>query len=562
MRAQRRGVWKLLTLFVVLGLVLSACGGDDPDEEGGSTGTTEPAEEKKSGGTVILAAEQEPESLNWLTAAHNSAWGRYIMGLVWPGTWNAGPDGKKEINKDLVTSAELTSEDPQTVVYKINPDAVWSDGKAISADDFIFYWEAQSGQNEAYLPAGTTGYEDVESVVGSDGGKTVTVTFKKKFADWDGMWDYLLPVHAFAAAGGGDKIKGFNQGYVTETLDLTKTPVVSGGPYQITEYTKGQGATLVKNDKYWGEDWESYLDQISIRFITDATAQAPAMENKEADISFPQAQIDLVQQLKAIPGITSEIGFGTFWEHLDMNNENQHLAVKEVRLAIAKALDRPAIVERLPGQFSDDAQVLNNRIYKPGHADYVDHGKEYAEQDVEAAAELLEKAGYAKGADGIYAKGGNKLSLRIVWRDPNERRQQTAELIQAQLKEAGIETQLAPQPNFLFLDEGNFDIALFGWTGGTVLSGQTSIYVPDGGQNFANHKNPKLKEMFDAANVELDAEARADMMNEIDELLWEDMPTVPLFQVPEVLVWRDTIDGPAYNGYTGPTWNAFDWSLK
>jgi peptide/nickel transport system substrate-binding protein len=94
-----------------------------------------------------------------------------------------------------------------------------------------------------------------------------------------------------------------------------------------------------------------------------------------------------------------------------------------------------------------------------------------------------------------------------------------------------------------------------------VLSSTTSIYVPDGGQNFANHNDPKIKQLYDRANVELDSDERADIMNEIDEVLWDGMPTIPLFQVPELLAWRSTVDGPEYNGYIGPTWNANVWSL-
>lgn len=557
MRSKRRGVWKILALLTILSLVFAACGSDDDGDDGAGGDTETNTEDKQMGGDVTLAAEQEPESLNWLTAAHNTAWGAYLMQWVWPGTWNMTPDGENYINEDLIESRELTSEDPQTVVYKINPDAKWSDGKDITADDFVYFWEAQNGKNTAYLPAGTTGYEDIESVEGSDNGKTVTVTFAKPYADWEALFDYILPVHFFEAKGGGDKVKGFNEGFITESLDVAG--FVSGGPYNVTSYAPGQSMTLSKNAEYYGE--EAFLDAINVRFITDATQQPAAMENNEADVAFPQAQLDLVQQMKGIQGVTSEIGFGTFWEHLDMNNENVHLGVKEVRQAIAKALDREEIVRRLPGQFSDEAQVLNNRIYKPGHPDYKDNAEGYKEQDIEGAEELLEKAGYAKGSDGIYAKGGNKLTIRITWRDPNERRQQTAELLQAQLKEAGIDAQLAPQPDFTFLDEGNFDIALFGWTGGTVLSSTTSIYVPDGGQNFANHNDPKIQELYDRANVELDSDDRADIMNEIDEVLWDGMPTIPLFQVPELLAWRDTVDGPEYNGYIGPTWNANIWSL-
>lgn len=559
MRAQRRGAWRILALLTILSLIFAACGDDDDDPSAEGDDQEQTTDEQKMGGEVAFAAEQEPESLNWLTSTHNTAWGSYIMGWVWPGTWYADPDNKLVMNEDLVTSVELTSEEPQTVVYKINPEAVWADGKPITSDDFRFYWEAQNGKNPAYDPAGTTGYEDIESVEGTDEGRTVTVTFAKPYADWERLFDYILPAHAFAAAGGGDPVKGFATGFVTETVDLAN--VVSGGPFKVTAFQKGVSMTLEKNEKYWGEP--AFLDKIVIPFITDAAQQPAAMENNEADIGFPQVQIDLLQQVQALPDFVADVGFGTFWEHLDFNLENQHLAVKEVRQAIGKAIDREEIVTRLAKPFSEDAEVLNNRIYKPAEADYEDHGsEEYGEPDLEAAADLLEKAGYAKGSDGIYAKDGNKLSLRVVWRDPNDRRKQTAELLQSQLEELGVDLQLTPQPDFTFLEAGNFDIALFGWTGGTVLSTTRSIYETGGGQNHASHSNPEIDRLYDEANVELDADKRADLMNQIDEVLWEDLPTLPLFQVPELLAYRDNMVGPAYNGFQGPGWNMHQWSLK
>jgi peptide/nickel transport system substrate-binding protein len=563
----------ILAPTLALALVAGACGGGD--DGGESTASTVDTKDQKRGGTVTLAAEQEPTALNWLTAADNAAWTQYVMQFVWQGATWVGPKGEFHMNEYLLDSMELTEEDPQTVVYKIKEDAVWDDGKPVSADDFIFTWTAQNGKEKSgekdpetgedlpkYSAASTTGYEDIKSVVGSDNGKTVTVTFAKPFADWESLFDYVLPRHGFEAAGGGDLAKGFNEGFQVASVDLKN--VLSSGPYDVSEYKPGESMTLVRNEKFYGdEEHEGFADRIVIPFITDATQQPGAMSNGEIDVMFPQAQLDLVQQVQQITGVESEVGFGTFWEHLDFNFNNEFLKDKAVREAIALGLNRKDIVTRLPGAFSSEAKVLDNRIYFPGSDNYEPHGADkYGKLDVAAAKKKLQGAGYTLGSDGIFTKGGKQLKVRITWRDPNPRREQTAQLVQQQLKQVGILIELAPQPNFNFLDEGNFDIALFGWTGGTELSANTSIYVPDGGQNFGDYKNPKVQELFDEANIDLDAKSRAKTMNEIDEILWEDMATLPLFQVPEFLAWRDVVIGPVYNGYQGPTWNMNRWSLK
>src|SRR5688572_23382096 len=95
-RAQRRGVWKIWSLLLVLALVFAACGGDDDDDESGS-GEETTTEEGQQGGTAIMAVEQEPTGLNWQNAEDNAAWTQYIMGLVWPGTYIADPTNEREI---------------------------------------------------------------------------------------------------------------------------------------------------------------------------------------------------------------------------------------------------------------------------------------------------------------------------------------------------------------------------------------------------------------------------------------------------------------------------------
>jgi peptide/nickel transport system substrate-binding protein len=429
----------------------------------------------------------------------------------------------------------------------IRDDATWSDGTPITADDFRFMWEAQSDPEGDAAPAGTQGYEEIESIEDADDGKTVTITYSRPYADWDALFDYIYPRHYFEEEGDGDPLAAFGGGFPLESLP--SLPMVSGGPFQLTEYSPGSSMILERNDEYWAEP--AGPDRIIGVFLTDAAQYPQAIENDEFDVGYPQAQLDLVQQLEQLQAVSTEIGFGTFWEHIDFNLENEQLAVPEVRQAIALAVDREDIVETITRQFSDEAQVLNNRIYFPDQDDYVDNSGEYGQADPDRARQMLEELGCDDG----------DISVRLVWRDPNPRRQQTAEIIQDQLSQVGIDVRLDPQDDFLFLEEGNFDIALFGWTGGTSLGANTSLYATGQGQNLANYSNEQVDELLADAEVELDEAERADLYNEVDEILWEDLPTIPLFQNPDVLTWQDAaVAGPSYNGFGGPTWNMAGWT--
>jgi peptide/nickel transport system substrate-binding protein len=567
---------------VSLALVASACGDDGggesttetttaPEEGGETTAPEEGAEttaapEGGEGGEIRFAVEQEPTSLNYCNGATNESWVRYIMGLVWPTTQKVSPSNEQTFDEEFVT-VEKTSDDPLTIVYEINPDANWSDGTPITADDFIFTATAYAGGETITAEDGseTTEYntacsplvDQIASIEGSgDANKTVTVVMATPIADWPALFgELIMPAHAVAAEGGGDPIVGFNEGFYVDSLDLANVP--SGGPYMIDSQSPGQGMTLVRNPDYWGTP--GVLDTIDLPYITDGSQQPAALENGEIDAGYPQAQVDLVTQVQGIEGVNATVGFGTFFEHLDFNANNTFLAELPVRQAIALAVDRDAIVTALPGAMSDEAQVLNNRIFFPADDRYVDNSGDFGVRNVDEARALLEGAGYTLNGD-FYEKGGARLSVRITWRDPNPRRQSTAELMQSQLAEAGIELVLTPAPDFGFLDSLDYDIALFGWTGGTVLSSTESIYVPGGSQNYTGLGLPELTDLYAQANVELDPEARADLMNQIDALIWQDMATIPMFQVPELIFSRDTFSSVEYNGYVGPLWNGASWS--
>ena len=298
-------------------------------------------------------------------------------------------------------SAEQTSTDPQTIVYKIRQEAVWSDGTPVSADDFEYLWKNLNGSIKDNDVAATTGYDQIESVEGSDNGKTVTVVFSEPFSDWKSLFYGLLPAQYLAKVAGG-----WNTG-----LDKAPEKIPTNGPYVVSGWEQGQSLTLARNDQYFGP--KPHLDSIVFRFLPESTTQPAALQNNEVDLIYPQPQLDLVAQVKALPDVTSEINFGLSFEHLDFNFKNEHLADANVRKAIATGLNIGELVDRTVRQFTDEAQPLGNRIWLPRRPSYQDHFAQYGKADVAGAAKLLEDAGYTKGADGVYAKGGKPLSLRI-----------------------------------------------------------------------------------------------------------------------------------------------------
>jgi peptide/nickel transport system substrate-binding protein len=528
------------------------CGGGD-DDAGGGGGEAQ----IKEGGTLSFASDQEQAGFNPNTAKDNLFALSNIVTSIYPSVYNIHPDFTVQLSSEFMDSAELTSEDPQTVVYKIKQNAAWSDGTPVSADDFIFWWENCNETNKKADCVSTTGYKDIESVTGSDGGKTVTTVYKNKFADWKSLFSqYIVPAHYTKKQPGG-----WNTG-----LDKNPEKIPSAGPFIVDSYTPGQSLTLKRNEKYYGT--KAHLDSIVFRYLPESTTQPAALQNNEVDMIYGQPQLDQVKIVEAIPDVTSQINFGLQYEHLDFNTKNPLLADVAVRKAFATGVNVQQIVDRTVKQFSEKATILGNRFFMNGQPEYQDHRGSYGNGDIAAAEKLLTDAGYAKGADGIFAKGGQKLSFNISTTAGNALRETQEQLIQAQAKEFGMEIKIKnAEADTLFgkwLPEGNFDIANFAWVGTPfAVSSNQPIFSTGSAQNYGKYSNPKVDELFTQAIAELDATKSAELGNQVDQLLWEDMATLPLYQKPQLIGWRNTFTGIGDNlSSQGPFWNAGLWAQK
>jgi peptide/nickel transport system substrate-binding protein len=187
----RLRTFRLTALLVGLAMVAAACGGGG-GESGGGGGEAQ----IKEGGTLSYASDQEQAGFNPNTAKDNLFALSSIVTGIYPSVFNIHPDFTVQLDSNFMDSAELTNEDPQTVVYKIKQNASWSDGTPVTADDFIYWWENCNETNKKADCVSTTGYKDIQSVKGSDGGKTVTTVYKNKFADWKSLFSqYIVPAH-------------------------------------------------------------------------------------------------------------------------------------------------------------------------------------------------------------------------------------------------------------------------------------------------------------------------------------------------------------------------------
>jgi peptide/nickel transport system substrate-binding protein len=595
-------------------MIAAACGGDNknssastsaaaPTAAGGAAttsggtstsgaGTTVPG---KPGGTINYALPDRFTSYNNGTAEDNLLSNQEVLNGVQPSPSNFNGKGDIFLDENLV-SLEKTSDNPLTTVYTINAKAVWSDDVPITCDDFYMSWVSQNGvyktkddkgtDTTLFAAASNTGFEQVKSVDCSADGKKATFTFSTPFSDWKGLiaGQNIVPAHVVAKGAGltgvadirkaveaNDsatiaKIAQFwNTGFKTDA-GFKPDVMLSGGPFLIKDYQADQSVTLVRNDKYWGP--KALPDSIVFRIIVDDTAQVQALANQEVDVIAPQPDPDLVNQVKAISGVKSEVNGGFTFEHLDMSFSNPVLKDFAVRQAVAYCTPRQDLIDKLIKPINDKAEVLQNRIFFPFQDAYKDNsGGLYDKVDIAKAKSTLEAAGYTL-QNGVYAKNGQKVEFKLLHKK-NARRDNEWQLLNQSCAQAGISILDDGDDNWSTrLGAGQFDAVVFAWTGSSLLSAQKALYhTPPSAQvllsNYINYSNKTVDDLTNQLTTETDQAKLNDIGQQLDVQLWKDLPTIPLFQFPDLLAHTDKIQTVIYNPtQQSQTWNDSTWSVS
>jgi peptide/nickel transport system substrate-binding protein len=544
------------------------------------------AKASSSGGTATMALDETLAGFNINTSAASLFVLQEIMNMVWPQAFIINQKLQPVMNNQLLESASVTSTSPQTIVYKLNPKAVWSDGTPITADDLIYNWQAQSG-NPAYTDVGgkpydaasTTGYNQIQSVVGSSpsggaacdpgstanrnvglcpNGRTITVTFKPTFTDWRSLYTDIVPAHIARTVGWNTGFTGPNQ-------------TISGSWFKIQSYNEGQSAVLVRNPTYWGTP--AKLDKLVFQFFSADSQLVPALQNGEIDIFNPATvNLSIVQTANQVPNTTKATLPGLEFEHFDFNQADPYLSKLQVREAIAHGTNRAALIQRTVGEISRAVKPLGSRMFMPNQQGY--KGTNYSFSP-STSQNLLKELGFTKGSDGYYhpnygPQKGQPLTFTIQSTTGNSIRAQTEELFASQMKAIGIKINIQNYDASTYfgtnLPSGTYQIGEFAWVATPFVSSNQSIYCSytnsnNCGQNWTHSANSQVdSDMKNGAQAQ-SASAEATGFNKADAILWQNMVTLPLYQKPQFWAWSNKLKNVIPNtSSVGVTWNAENWT--
>jgi peptide/nickel transport system substrate-binding protein len=262
---------------------------------------------------------------------------------------------------------------------------------------------------------------------------------------------------------------------------------------------------------------------------------------------------------KATPGVTIRKAGGPNWRHIDLSKTGP-LADVKVRQAVVLSIDRAGDAKTLLGPLDWPATVLDSHIWMNNQAQYKSTCGDFCNRDIAKAGSLLESAGYTKGSDGFYAKGGKTLNLQFVIASGTKTQEDEAAFQQKALKEAGIKVTIKPVPADPYFPDyiqvGKFDLAIFSWIGTPFpISSSKSIYMSTGDQNYAKIGTPEIDALFQQVVTELDPNKAKDLSYQIDQKIWEEGHSVPIYQRPELVGAKATLVNFGAFGFEGSSKN-------
>ncbi|WP_062076770.1 ABC transporter family substrate-binding protein [Demequina globuliformis] len=582
---------KGVALFAASTLALAACTSDSGDSDETSESPTAAATSEAATGSnddtiLVSVGEDEWAGYNNMTPATYSTYNSVINDRVRETFTYFDEESAIQINEEF-GNVELVSEDPMIVEYTIAEDAVWSDGTPITYDDALLTWAAQKftdGENEDGTPiqlfdhVGGIDYGErvVEGPQGEAGGKTFTVEYTNPYPDYLLTTVIDLPAHVAAEQSGvsledmaaaieAEDIEAlrpvaefWNTGWLSPTPGELPDPAIalSSGPYTYGSWEAGQSLTLVPNENYWGT--APATGNLTFRFAA-ADTHVQALQNGDLNVIEPQATVDTLDQLAAIGDAVTVGTYDTLiWEHLDINfKEGASLAdSQELREAFAMCVPRQLIVDNLIAPMNPEAGIMNAREVFPFESDYEEivsasYDGRYDEVDIEGAAAKIAEAGVSE-----------PVQVRIGYNTPNPRRTDIVALIKDSCDQAGFEIVDNGNADFFGVDltAGDFDVALYAWSGsGQITSGQ-NIYASDGAQNVTGYVNEDVDAAWDALTSTLDPEAQKEQTIIIEKTLWDSLFGIPLFAHPGVAAWDSTIQNVIPTpSQSGIVWNAEEW---
>jgi peptide/nickel transport system substrate-binding protein len=307
---------------------------------------------------------------------------------------------------------------------------------------------------------------------------------------------------------------------------------IGTGPYKFVSQVQDRDVVVTRNADYWAG--APNIERIRFSVSPDTITSALELKKGSGDVESNVITYDMVHALANVPHLRTETGPGSIVIYANFNVTDPALADKRVRQAIACAIDKPALIRALWRGEAREADTL----LPPGHwARANDSDLPQYPHDTARAIALLEAAGHKPDAHGIRLRFTLKTST-------DETTRLLAQAVQQQMRDAGIELSIRSTEFGTFysdITKGAFQMYMLRWIGSNEdpdifrYAYATASFPPKGG-NRGRYSNPQLDALVTAAAVETDQAKRRAMYLNVQKILAEDLPGIPLWYPDNVAV--------------------------
>jgi peptide/nickel transport system substrate-binding protein len=526
--------------------VVAACTGSDdgPDRR--------PVDAVEGRRVLRVAYNREIDVLNALTS-QNLVDIQFSMveGLI---TTNESNTYVPVLAREIPTAdnglVEVRADGTVTMTWPLRESVRWHDGEAFTSEDVCFTWRfvsspgSQVYNRDQYL--GITACDDSEPHV-------VVFTWSEARAYYAGIFEAILPKHVLG-------------GMTTEEI-VNYTPynrgdaLIGTGPFRFAEWRAGEYIRVVRNDDYWRGPEYPAIDEIVWSFLPDSNTRLNAI--KAGRHHFGQIEPTQVDEVSELPGYEVQLISQNTFMHFDLSLNTERartlFAEREVRQALFRAIDRRAIADQLmQGTVAVAESPLNPT--SPYHNPAVPS----VTFDPGLARRMLDEAGWSAGPDGIRTRNGQRFAFTMLNRAGTADRIAVAQVIQAQLKDVGVEVAFETLENAAWTQRwrsGRWEALVSAWFLPADPS-ITGLYKCDGPNNMTGFCDPALDRLMEESDRQLDFADRKRWLDEAQVALAHTARMLPIYYnvVPEVV--SDLVGNYRGSGTNfGSFWNLWEWTL-
>jgi peptide/nickel transport system substrate-binding protein len=488
---------RMRPLIVICALLsLIACGGEKKNGAAGDKNT------------LVIAFDGSPTNLDPRVGTDTYSgriWDMSASGLI-----KLTPSG--DFTADVAQKWETP--DDKTIIFHLNPSAKFQDGRPVTSKDFKFTFD--STMAPAFQSAKKSGYSAVASFEAPDDHTVIVKLAEPNAGIFDNFPYMLVPQGA-------------------DTNVFAKTPLLAGA-YRVMEFKTDERVTLKAFDGWVGG--KPNIPNVIVRIIPDATTRVLELRRGTVNFEINSVPYDQVDQFKKDAAFKVMTSHGGAYQYIAFNLKDPILSKKEVREAIAYAIDRNRIVRDLLHGYG----TVTDTMFPPGHWARAGNLPTHP-FDPNKAKQLLDAAGYRQN--------GKAPRFKLTFRTSTDAEaNQQAEMIQQMLKDVGIDMQIQSSEFGTFMEDiknGRFQMFSLRRAGISDPDFYYTIFhsksLAPNGQNRGYYINPKVDKLIEEGRSTFDRAKRKAIYDEVQKILADDLPYLSLYHRDNVAIMRSNIDG-------------------